>query len=77
MNHEPDPAAIFACAHSLWDACQKAIAADSKLNLGEAYNGMDQFMRELMRVAAQFENWSCQHLDFSELDEGGMIIEPR
>jgi len=64
----PDPAAIFASALSLRQACQKRIVGEEKLNLSECYNGMDQFMRELMRVANQFEAWACLHVDFNELD---------
>jgi hypothetical protein len=65
----PDPAAVFASALSLWEVCQKSAVADSKLNLSECYNGMDQFMRELMRIANQFETWACQHIDFNELND--------
>ncbi len=67
--HQPDPAAIFAIAQSLWEACQKQAARDPKIKLSEAYHGMDQFMRELMRVASVFESWACQHLNFPELGE--------
>ena len=67
--HQPDPAAIFAMAQSLWEACQKQAARDSKINLSEAYHGMDQFMREIMQVASRFESWSCQFIDFTQLDE--------
>ncbi|MDD5261841.1 MAG: hypothetical protein PHD76_08335 [Methylacidiphilales bacterium] len=76
MNHKiesatihPDPAAIFASALSLWLSCQKQAASDSKLNLSECYNGVDQFMRELMRVANQFETWACIHVDFNEIND--------
>jgi len=64
----PDPAAVFASALSLWQASQKR-AGDEKLNLSECYNGMDQFMREIMRIANQFEAWACLHIDFNELDD--------
>jgi len=67
--HQPDPAAIFAIAQSLWEACQTQTARDPKINLSEAYHGMDQFMRELMRVASQFESWACRYIDFPELAE--------
>ena len=68
-GEQPDPAAIFAIAQSLWEACQTQAARDPIINLSEAYHGMDQFMRELMRVASLFESWACQHIDFPELDE--------
>lgn len=64
-----DPAAVFACALSLWQACQERGAVEPSLNLGESYNGMDQFMREAMRIATEFEAWACRHIDFAELDE--------
>ena len=38
-------------------------------NLSEAYNGMDQFMREVMRVANTFEDWACAHVSFNELND--------
>ena len=68
-TYTPDPAAIFACALSLWEACKKHEVTDEHLNLSERYNGMDEFMREVMRVANQFETWACLHLDFNLLDE--------
>lgn len=64
----PDPAAVFASALSLWQACQKQ-ANGQKLNLSECYNGMDEFMREVMRVGNQFESWACSHIDFDELND--------
>lgn len=64
----PDPAAIFACALSIWEAFNKLELADKQLNLSECYNGMDQFMREAMRVANQFEIWACMHIEFDILD---------
>jgi hypothetical protein len=65
---QPDPAAIFACALSLWQAGQK-LAEVEKLNLSECFNGTDQFMREIMRIANQYEAWSCLHINFSELED--------
>jgi hypothetical protein len=64
----PDPAAVFASALSLWQACQKK-AEIEKLNLSECYNGMDEFMREVMRVANLFEAWACSHINFDETNE--------
>jgi hypothetical protein len=68
-RHEPDPAAVFAAALSLWQVCHKQAAADKNLNFSESYNGFDQFMREIMRVATLFETWACQHVDFNEFAE--------
>ncbi len=65
---EPDPAAVFACALSLWEAVNK-YAAGERLNLSEIYNGTDQLMREVMRIANQFETWACRHVAFDGIDE--------
>lgn len=64
-----DPAAVFACAHSLWEACQREAAQETKLNLSEAYNGADQLMREVMRIGELFEKWACEHVEFDELND--------
>lgn len=76
MSDEPelgtaqlDPAAVFACALSLHQACLKSAGANPQLNLSESYNGMDEFMREVMRVANLFEAWACSHIVFEELNE--------
>lgn len=68
-RHEPDPAAVFGAALSLWQECHKRAAADTNLNFSGGYNGFDQFMREIMRVATLFETWACQHVEFSEFTE--------
>lgn len=66
---QPDPAAVFASALSLWQACHKCADHDRNVNLSESYHGADQFMRELMRIANQFESWACAHVNFDELGE--------
>jgi len=63
-----DPAAILAAAVSLWAEVQKR-EKNERLNLSEAYNGVDQCMREAMRVATLFETWSCEWVVFDELEE--------
>jgi hypothetical protein len=65
---EPDPAAVFAIALSLWEGCEKS-RRENDWNLSDCYNGYDQLMREIMRIANQFENWSCSHVNFDELGE--------
>lgn len=60
----PDPAAVFAAAHSLWRAAHVARREDPALDLGAAYGGFDEFMRVLMRVGTRFEEWSCSHIAF-------------
>lgn len=68
LSH-PDPAAIFAIAISLWQECHTRARQDSSFNLSDAYSGMDGLMREIMRIATQFENWACHHVDFTQLDD--------
>ena len=64
-----DPAAVFACALSLREACLKSAKANPELNLSDCYNGMDEFMREMMRVGNLFEAWACAHVAFDELND--------
>src|SRR5262245_39766903 len=64
-----DPAAVFGAAMSLWEACEASARNDSKLNLSESYHGMDELMRQVMRVATLFESWCCEHLDFDQFSD--------
>ena len=66
---ESDSAAVFGAALSLRQACREAAACDPHLNLSECYNGMDEFMREVMRVGNLFEDWACRHVAFEEQSE--------
>ena len=68
-NCLPDPAAVFTSALSLWQACQKRPLGQEAINLSECYSGMDQFMREVIRVANHFEAWACSHINFDQLNE--------
>jgi len=65
---DPDSAAVFAAALSLWEICEKH-RRENNFNISECYNGVDQFMREVMRIANQFENWACRHVNFDEFNE--------
>ncbi len=65
----PDPAAVFAAALSLWQAVNKRAEEEKNLNLSECYNGMDQLMREVMRIAKLFETRACPHVAFDELND--------
>ncbi|HWD18715.1 MAG TPA: hypothetical protein VHB20_05505 [Verrucomicrobiae bacterium] len=67
-NFSPDPAAIFAAAFSLWTASWER-ASRERADLSRSYHGVDQFMREIMRIATQFETWACRHLNFENLGE--------
>lgn len=69
MDVQPDPAAVFACALSLHHACLREAEVVADLNLSDAYQGMDEFMREVMRVAEMFETWACRHVAFDHLQE--------
>jgi hypothetical protein len=64
----PDPAAVFAAAHSLWEAAHKAQRDDPSLNLGAAYSGFDGFMRVLMQAGTRFEEWCCSHVAFEAFE---------
>lgn len=64
-----DSAGVFAAAHSLWVAIFEETDHPRKTNLSEAYGGIDQLMREVMRVSTLFETWSCRHIAFEETSE--------
>ena len=66
---ESDSAAVFGAALSLRQACREAAERDPHLNLSDCYNGMDEFMREVMRVGNLFEDWACRHVAFEELSD--------
>ena len=59
-----DPAAVFGAASSLYRAADRY--SDE---LSDAYGGYDQFMREVMRVATEFDTWAGEHVDFNELTD--------
>ena len=63
-TEQPDPAAIFGAALSLYDSLQQL---DSE-PLTDHYGGWDAVMREVMRVATMFEEWACKHVDFEKLN---------
>ncbi len=63
-----DPAAIFAASFSLWQACLKYEENNKSINLSNAYNGMDNLMRVVVNIAMSFENWTCQHVNFDDID---------
>ncbi len=63
-----DAGAEFAAALSLWRTCV-AVAATEQVDLSERYRGIDQLMREVMRIGRLFERWACDHIEFEELDE--------
>jgi hypothetical protein len=64
---KPDPAAQFAIASSLWQACHDHAAKTKGLNLSEIFNGMDECMRVVMRIGERFEGWACKHVNFDNL----------
>jgi hypothetical protein len=66
---KPDPAAVFACALSLWRACHEHAANEKDFSLSDCFNGIDQLMREVMAIGGRFEKWACQHVNFDELND--------
>lgn len=68
-NYSHDPAAIFGAALSLWNACRKIDGRPDGINLSQTYNGMDEFMRVVMKVANLFEEWACKHIEFDEAED--------
>lgn len=66
---QPDPAAVFACALSLWNACQQSASVDANLNLSDSYQGIDNLMRVVMSIGTRFEAWACEYIAFDELVE--------
>lgn len=69
VTNPTDPAAIFACALSLWKECHKRMSHPGSQNLSDIFNGTDGFMRFIMRVATRFEQWASLHVDFDALDD--------
>ena len=65
----PDPAAVFACAFSLWRELHRCATREPRLDLSEAYNGIDQLMREVMRIGTLFERWACAHVRFEDVTD--------
>ncbi len=68
-SEQPDSAAVFGGALSLWHECKKPSKANERVNLSECYNGGDEFMRVVMRVATRFEEWASMHIVFDGLDD--------
>ena len=66
---QADRAAVFGAALSLWNAVLRRAERPPRVNLSECYNGGDEFMRQVMRAATEFELWSCAHVHFDDLDE--------
>jgi hypothetical protein len=69
MDEQPDPAAVFACAMSLHDACMERAGTDPSFDISEAYHGGDEFLRQMMRVGNLFEAWACEHVAFEALND--------
>jgi hypothetical protein len=69
QSFAPDPSAVFGAAVSLWQACHEVAQREPNLDPSECYDGMDQLMREIMRIAELFENWSYGHIRFEDLDD--------
>jgi hypothetical protein len=63
IDGSPDQAAVLAIAMSLYTAGAE-INNSTPINMSEVYGGFDQYMRECMRLATEFEAWCCEHVDF-------------
>jgi hypothetical protein len=63
-----DPADIVAVIISLNDTARE-LSKSGNADISEAYQGVDQFMRETIRVAEQFEQWACSHVLFDDFGE--------
>jgi hypothetical protein len=61
-QYTPDPAAEFAVAVSIYNPLRKR----RELEVSEAFQGHDQFMRACVNVGKVFEAWACTHVDFEE-----------
>lgn len=60
--YKPDPAAILGCAISLF-TCANGVAETQDLDLSEAYQGFDEFMRAVYRFAHRFEAYACENVE--------------
>lgn len=69
MSENPDPAAVFAAAWSLHEACVVRAKSDPSINLSASYKGGDEFLRQVMRIGDLFERWACEHVKFTELED--------
>lgn len=65
----PDEAAIFAAAISLWIQANKMENMDKTFCISEIFSGRVNFMSIIMDVARRFEKWSCEHINFETNDE--------
>ena len=66
---KPDPAAVFAAADSLWREYHRQVQSQPSVSLSHCHQGVDDLMREVMRVATAFETWSCNHVEFDEISD--------
>src|SRR5690349_17576899 len=66
---EVDSVAMFAAALSLWNELDDAGKKNPQFNLSHAYSGVDEAMRQVMRVATLFETWACAHVAFEEMSD--------
>lgn len=64
---ECDPAAVYGIAASLDKFTQAHGLTGFKANISDAYNGGDQFMREIMKLGERFETWASARVDFDQL----------
>ena len=67
-NHvEPDPAAAFGAAMSVYEAFKEC--GKDEDTLSDVYGGFDEFMRQCIRVGTLFEEWACRNIKFEALED--------
>ncbi|MDZ4744186.1 MAG: hypothetical protein SGI98_12320 [Verrucomicrobiota bacterium] len=65
----PDPAAIFGAAISLWIQANQMEDTDENFCISDIFSGRDGFMWVIMNVTKRFEEWSCNYINFEMIDE--------
>lgn len=68
---EGDPAAVLAICLGLVKECREE---DAVVDLSATFNGGDEFLRQVVRVATMFENWACAHVHFDALDTNWVYL---
>jgi hypothetical protein len=63
-TEQPDSAAIFGAALSLWEAGLKR-----EDDISDTFQVASNFMALVHDIATEFETWACAHVAFDELDE--------
>lgn len=65
----PDPAAIFGATLSLWNAFKKYYEINPTPDISDDFSGTDCAMRTVLQIGERFEQWACQNVDFTRVDD--------